>query len=222
MNSVGYGQAVHSDSDRRFWRRWVGGTTIGWVVGFVVGLNVASSSEPLLGTGPLQSVLAYSIFGGFVGLAVGVMQWRVLRRRISQSGAWVAASAAGPGIAGGAGYGLAVLILGYSEDLEDLVSPAAVLGWTLVTACGGAIAGLLQWRVLRSQIRTAGSWVAASTIGWGLSTAAMGTVVVASFRIAGDANPGLLWLLGAIVAAGIVLGVTTGAAIVRRLVEPSP
>ena len=221
MASVGYGPRMHSDSDRRFRRRWVGGTTIGWVVGFVVGLNVASSSEPLLGTGPLQSVLAYAVLGAFVGLVVGLMQWRVLRRRISQSGAWVTASVAGLGIAGGAGYGLAVLIFGYSRDLEDLANPAAIAGWALVTACGGAIAGLLQWRVLRSQVRQAGSWVAASTLGWGLSAAAMGTVAVASFRIAGDANPGLLWFLGAIVAAGIVLGVITGAAIARRLLEPS-
>ena len=221
MESLGYGPTMHSDSDRRFQRRWVGGTTIGWVVGFVVGLNVASSSDSLLGTGPLQSVLAYSVAGGFVGLLVGLMQWRVLRRRISQSGAWVVASAAGLGIAGGAGYGLAVLIFGYSRDLEDLASPAAIVGWTLVTACGGAIAGLLQWRVLRSQVRQAGSWVAASTIGWGLSTAAMGTVVVASFRIVGEANPGILWFLAAILAAGIVLGVITGAAIVRLLIEPS-
>jgi uncharacterized membrane protein YfcA len=131
------------------------------------------------------------------------------------------ASVAGLGIAGGAGYGLAVLIFGYSRDLEDLASPAAIVGWTLVAACGGAIAGLLQWRVLRSQVRQAGSWVAASTIGWGLSTAAMGTVAVASFRIVGDSNPGILWFLAAILAAGIVLGVITGAAIVRRLIEPS-
>jgi hypothetical protein len=132
------------------------------------------------------------------------------------------ASVAGLGIAGGVGYGLAVLVFGYSEDLEDIGSPAAVLAWTLVTACGGAIAGLLQRRVLRSQVRQAGSWVAASTLGWGLSTAAMGTVVVARFRIVGEANPGVLWFLGAIVAAGIVLGVITGASILRRLTEPSP
>ncbi len=213
---------MHSDSDRRFRRLWVGGTTAGWFAGFLVGLNVAGSLEPLVGTGPVQGVLAYSVFGVFVGLAVGLMQWRVLRKRVSGSGAWVTASAAGLGIAGGAGYGVAVLIFGYSEELEELGSLAAIVGWTLVTACGGAIAGLLQWRVLRSQVRRAGSWVAASAVGWGLSAAAMGTVVVASLRIVGDANPGLLWFLGAIVAGGIVLGVTTGAAMVRRLIEPNP
>lgn len=222
MDAIGYGQSMHSDSDRRFFRLWVGGTTIGWLAGFIVGLNVASSLEPLIGTGPVQGVLAYSVLGAFLGLAVGLIQWQVLRRRVSRSGAWVAASAAGLGIAGGAGYGLAVLIFGYSQDLEDLGSLAAIVGWTLVTASGGAIIGLLQRRVLRSQVRRAGSWVVASTVGWGLSTAAMGTVVVASFEIVGDPNPGPLRVLGALVAAGIVLGVTTGAAIVRRLNEPSP
>lgn len=219
--SVGYGASVQRDSDRRFRRLWVGGTTVGWFAGFIVGLNVASSLEPLLGMGPLQGVLAYFVFGAFLGLAVGLMQWRVLRRRVARSGTWATASAAGLGIAGSAGYGVAVLIFGYSEGLEDIGSVAAIVGWTLVSACGGAIAGLMQSRVLRSQARRTRSWVVPSTVGWGLSTAAMTTVVVAGLRIVGSPNPGALWLLASLVVAGIVLGVTTGAAMLRRLNELS-
>jgi hypothetical protein len=49
----------------------------------------------------------------------------------------------------------------------------------------------------------------------------MTTVIVAGLRIVGSPNPGALWLLASLVVAGIVLGVTTGAAMLRRLSEPS-
>jgi hypothetical protein len=47
------------------------------------------------------------------------------------------------GIAGGAGYGVAVLVFGYSEGLEDLGSAGAVVGWMLAAAFGGIATGLI-------------------------------------------------------------------------------
>jgi hypothetical protein len=74
-------------------------------------------------------VLAYFILGAILGATVGLAQWLVLRRRVSGTGWWVLASAAGIGLAGGVGYGIAVLMFGYSEGLEDLGSFPALLGW---------------------------------------------------------------------------------------------
>ncbi len=220
-------QASQSQDERAFWRRWVAASTVGWLVGFLAGFVLASSLEPVIGTGARQGVLGYFVLGAFLGSGVGLMQWLVLRKRIPVSGRWITASATGLAVAGGVGYGAAVLAFGFSEDLEGIGSIASLLSWTLVAGAGGALAGVLQWRVLRRQVRLAGRWVLASIAGWGLGMAVAAGVMVAGFQfmIATGAQPfGVVPLsfLGGLIAGGVVLGAITGTAMVRLFREPVP
>lgn len=218
-------QIDRSQIDRKFRRRWALASTVGWFVGFLVGFVAAGSLEPLVGFGPLQGLLAYFILGVCTGAGVGLMQWLVLRRRVFRSGWWILAGTVGVGVAGGAGYGAAVLAFGYSEGLEDLGSFAAVWGWTAAAALGGALTGILQWCVLRRHVRRAGWWLSASTLGWAVSMAVAGTIWLVGYQ--GVTEPpqilySALLLLGGLVAGGIVLGAVTGAALVWLLMQPVP
>jgi hypothetical protein len=204
---------IHSENSGttwRFWCRWIWGCFIGWFLGFFVGFVVAESLEGLMARGPAQSTLAYALLGIFVGTGVGLVQWRLLRQRLSNAALWVAASAFGMGIAGSVGYGAAVLVFGYSESLEDIDSTAAVLSWTMVAACGGLIVGLIQRQVLIGSREDLNRWVLASTLGWSLSFAAFGAT--GAMLITTDSISPVLgavaFFLG-LIAGGVILGAVT-------------
>jgi hypothetical protein len=80
---------------------------------------------------------------------IGVLQWAVLRRYLRQAGWWILASALG--WAAGWGIVIAIAPLGIGLLAEPLL---------------GAATGMLQWLVLRRQLRQAGWWIVVSTLGW--------------------------------------------------------
>jgi hypothetical protein len=169
--------------------------------GFTVGFFLTALIYLVLGAG---LDLAFSFFGIVLGIGVGVLQWLVLRRRVSGAGWWVLASAAG-------GYGIIQAgFLGFSQSLE---SYGLLLRWTGVVALGGAVTGTLQWLVLRGQVSRAGWWVLASTVGWGL----VGAVLGAFPWGVGDTDA-----LVALVVTAAVLGAVTGGALVWLLRQPVP
>jgi hypothetical protein len=128
-------------------------------------------------------------------IGVGVLQWLVLRRRVSRAGWWVLASAAG-------GYGIMQTgFTGYSETVR--MSYGSLLGWTGVVALAGAVTGTFQWLVLRGQVSRAGWWVLASIVGWGLGM----TAAIAFSRGIGASDFVALGVIGA------VLGAVTGGAL---------
>ncbi len=179
-----------------FWLQWVLASTVGLLLGFIVGFPLSFLAMDMLGERLGQS------FGGIVfGIGVGVLQWLVLRRRISRAGWWVLTSAAG-------GYGI-VQAMFLFEGYAGSLSFGELLSITGVAALGGAVTGTLQWLVLRGQVSRAGWWVLASTVGWGLMSmiAALGT-----------SWPGPMWLI----VAGAVLGAVTGGALVWLLRQPVP
>lgn len=196
-----------------FWWRWISGCLIGWFLGFLIGFVVAGSFGGVVTHGPVPSTIAYLGLGIAVGTGVGLMQWRLLRSRFSGGVSWVVTNGLGMGLAGGVGYGAAVLIFGYSEGLEDPLNAPAILGWTLVAACGGLIAGLLQRRILIRQVpaQKADHWVLASTLGWGLSFTAFGTIGAVGFRVIVPVMPGAgaLIFFAALIAGGLTLGLVT-------------
>ena len=71
-------------------------------------------------------------------------------------------------------------------------------------ALGGAVAGVLQWLVLREKVSLAGWWVLASCTGWGLAMATGLTTMVLFER------GGILGLALSPSLAGPVLGGVTG------------
>jgi hypothetical protein len=202
------------------WLRWALMTGVGWFVGFFGGFVIAGALEPIVGSGPIQSVVAYAWLGSCLGAGVGLMQWLVLRRSIAGTAAWIGASAVGMGLAGGAGYGVAVLLFGYSEELEDLSSATSVAGWMLAAAFGGIVTGVLQRRVLSPHLPNAGRWVAASAVTWALSIAALGSMGLLATYLAPEASPvGAGWFFAGLIAGGLVLGASSGG-VMARLSHP--
>lgn len=209
-----------------FWWRWISACLIGWFLGFFFGFVIAGSLESVMASGPLQSTLAYLVLGIFIGTGVGLMQWRLVRQRLSGIGLWVVASAAGMGMAGGLGYGAAVLIFGYSVELDELGTVTGALGWAVIAACGGVIAGLLQRRVLTRHGVEAGRWVLVSGLGWALSFAACGIISAVLFRIE-PITPvlGSVAFFVCLISGGAVLGAVTATTarefLGKRQVRPS-
>ncbi len=83
------------------------------------------------------------------GFMIGVLQWVVLRQRLTQTGWWVLASAAG--WAGGWAIAIAP------------VSPE--FGFLTGTVLGAAL-GTTQWLFLRRHFHRAGWWIVVSALGW--------------------------------------------------------
>ena len=114
--------------DWALWFQWIMATALGWITGLVL-----LTGLPLLAS----------------GIAIGILQWLVLQRRLNQPWRWPIASAAGWAV----GYLITVLII--PGELE--VFNGSVLGLA---------AGIAQWTVLRTELRWAGWWIVFSLIGW--------------------------------------------------------
>ena len=181
---------------------WVFLIAIGWYIGFMMGFAAGYAPIELIGQTPLGEGLASCVHAIVLGAVVGILQWVVLRQRFTGAGRWVWASIAGLAVAGGVGG--AVLVAGASPEMGSL---AAVVGYTMVVALGGAVTGMLQRPVLRGQVSRSGWWVLASTVGWGLSMAVLGAFEGA---FSGSA------------VSGVVLGAVTGGALVWLLRQPVP
>ena len=170
-----------------FWVQWILASVVALVIASVGGV-IGGSLVWLLG------ILIGWVFGIPV---VGIMQWLVLRRhvsRISMGAIWVLAYSVGLGFF----FGFAV---------SSNASEAPV--WTLGAALGGAIAGGMQWLVLR-RISRAGWWVLASSLAW-----AAGWGV--SFELFDVYDPFTIFILG-----GAVVAAITGAVLVWLLRQPVP
>ncbi|MFC2043041.1 hypothetical protein ACFLUA_02695 [Chloroflexota bacterium] len=111
--------------------------------------------------------------------------------------------------------GVAVVVVGANPDSESL---AAVVGYTMVVALGGAVTGMLQRPVLRGQVSRSGWWVLASTVGWGLGMAVFEIVQYAEGAFGIELFG---WLFG-LLFGGAVLGAVTGGALVWLLRQPIP
>jgi hypothetical protein len=114
--------------DWTLWLQWLAVTTLGWLLGAALLPELAL------------------VVAGFV---IGVLQWVVLRQRLSQTGWWVLASAVG--WAGGGAIAIA------------LVPPD--FGFLTGTVLG-AVGGAAQWLFLRRYFYRAGWWVPVSALGW--------------------------------------------------------
>jgi hypothetical protein len=182
-----------------FWLQWVVASTVGLYVGWVLSFVLLAFSGIALGLEYCDACDGLA-FGIGLGIGIGVLQWLVLRRRVSGAGWWVLASFAG-------GYGIMHAgFTGYSESLR--MSYVSLLGLTGVVALSGAVTGTLQWLILRGQVSRAGWWVLASTVGWGLAIALSRGVGASDFVAVG--------------VVGAVLGAVTGGALVWLLRQHVP
>ena len=99
-------------------------------------------------------------------------------------------------------------VYGYPDDL----GPHGALVWAAACVVGGAMAGLLQQRILRRQVRHSAWWVPASAAGWGL--------VVIGFGIVSKILGVRLQVVGEIASSGL-LGIVTGVTLIWLLRQPT-
>jgi hypothetical protein len=129
-------------------------------------------------------VMAGLVGGGFSGLC----QTLLLRRQLRRTNSWVMLTVIGWAL----GW---IIILGPGGLMEQskVGQPLALLALVI----GGAMAGLIQWLVLRLEVKRAGWWIPATALGWGL----------AFFPI--NFSEGFIALGGS----GAMIGISTGAAL---------
>ena len=135
----------------RLWFLWLLTGAIGWGWSMdpsLFGLGSAyeiGASRLMLTIPPFPSVA--------VGVVVvGVLHWLILRRYLDRAIRWVVANLAA------AVVGVLLLWLANLFDPDN--------GFVVAVVLHGTTAGLMQWLVLRQQLRQAGWWLLASTVGW--------------------------------------------------------
>ncbi len=201
---------------RSFWLRWVLVCIVGWFLGIFIGsylFNIIIYIE-IFRRNALGFILANSIGGAALGSVVGLMQWLILRRRFSWAGWWIFASTVGFAFAGGGGTGAKLAAIGGYREMGYW--SGLIVEWAIIMVLGGAVTGILQWLILRSQASRAGWWVLASTVGCGsmvLWEACFGC------KFWGE---GILPFLLLSVWSGAVLGMVTGGALVWLLRQSVP
>lgn len=184
---------MHSSGGWRFGTLWTMATAPGWAAGWAIGAAA----------GEVEGGVVSAFCGGSLS---GLLQWHLLRRRLSNASWWVAASVLGFGCGGL--VGLAVQSATAGAVKATVGAPTAV-----------ALATTMQWTYLRRQIPRSGWWFIAN-----IAALVAGSVVVLvasaviSAPVVGAAG-------GAILGAGI--GATTGTALwwllkVKRDSAPTP
>jgi hypothetical protein len=131
--------------DWRFWFQWILATTLGWLVGLFLLGEVG------------------------IGASIGVAQWLVLRREVTNAGWWILVSA----VAWLVGWELiaAGLFLAPGTDLISSLIVGALMGLVL---------GVGQWLLLRRWTYSASLWIPANLSAWSVAfTGILGGAIMA-------------------------------------------
>jgi hypothetical protein len=136
----------------------------------------------------ISPVLSTLIPGAASGAVVGFVQWMLLPHRLRPARIWLLASVCGGAIAWWAATSLftpiqhfTIVLLrgtfGLAIGRADILIAALVAG-SAVGYLGGAIAGSIQWLILRRVARWTIGWIIINAIGWS-SMWAVGALVLA-------------------------------------------
>jgi hypothetical protein len=211
------------------WRQWVLANAVGEGVGlggsFAVGAGLVSVlvAEPgpwiEVGTALLAVVLGTAL----EGVVVGYAQWRVLRRPLAglSRRSWIGATAVGAGVAWLLGMtpSTVMSLLGEAAGAgapAPSAQPPAVLLYLAAAGLGLALGPILasaQYVVLRRHVARAGWWMPANAAAWML---AMPLTFLGPSALAerGASVAGIAIALGAVIAAGVVVGAVHGLVLV--------
>ena len=172
--------------------RWTLATWLGWVVGIPILIGLAVMLDGL-GFQTIQFPV-----GVAMGLGVGLLQGRLVKRLGVPMGDWILSCA----------VGLTVPFAAYDVGTRFGYYPANALYFCV--ALGGLIVGTWQAYLLRPHLRVAGVWVVASVLGW--TAAAGGAALADALRQSGGIAglSGALAYLGVVMAGGVILGAITG------------
>jgi hypothetical protein len=197
------GMAV--DFDERKIARDPTGLWLGWALATMVGLVVGYLPAALI-IGEVDLGIARVLVPILAGVLIGLAQWLVLRRYLTESADWVF-NLTGSWVVG---YVIALLVV----DWLGRGFWSVLFSYILF----GVIVALFQWPVLRREVPQIGLWVIANVLGWTVGALASQLVIAALF----GENPASLpvtTLVNALVV-GLVAGVITGLALVRIVRQP--
>lgn len=131
----------------RLWFLWLIAGGYGWGTA----VEVTGLGEMSLQSSPPR-IMAGFLGVAFAGILVGALQWLILRKRLTGSGWWLVTNIGAAALFG-------AIFFGIGTGTTDL-------GWVAGIYIYGMVAGVLQWLVIKRQIKDAGWWVLASTVGW--------------------------------------------------------
>jgi serine/threonine-protein kinase len=187
---------------RRLWFWWMLAGLVGYGVGGPTGVALGNPG--------------WIIENGFMsislgGILTGVLQWLVLRRRLTPAGWWVPAWIMAAVVFG------AVVFGGLAIDTKVATDVAWIVGAGLFTP----LAAWLQWRlVLRRHLaRGAGWWVLAGLVSF-FAGGIGGALVAAPLGLAdkeGGLDAAVVWTVF-----GAVYGALTGAVLAKLSRRPAP
>ncbi len=222
----GFAPTTSRQSSMRFWASWVfanalaellglGASALLWIA-FFFGL------EERLGIA-ISAVVV--VVGSTIleGTAVGVLQWRVLRRALPQLRlkVWWGATAVGALVAWSLGMIPSTLMSMMDESATSTPPPemSDALMYTLAAAMGlvlGPILGLPQWWALRRHLKSAWLWLPANAVAWSWGMI-MIFAVVGLVPASGITATTVLIILGGLAMAGAVVGGIHGVVLVKLL-----
>jgi hypothetical protein len=140
-------------------------------------------------------LLTYALFAfiPLYGVATGYLQYLVLREKLAKTGWWILTSASV--------WFLAWLgfVIGYSPLAAVEMFPS--VGYTLIAgAILGALMGIAQWQILRTQVPHAGWWIPINMLSFGVAGAIFGNIsgpldILAVFIIPPIGTGVVLWWL---------------------------
>ncbi len=175
-----------------FWVYWVLATAVGFTVGAIGVTVVFRAVFPTTGyvspASPWAVGADLAVGLAAAGAAVGILQWLVLRRRVSHAGWWVFATAVSFPV------GLAV----YSVVLRTVHFGVGLgTALTVAPATAGATVGILQSLVLIPPVSRAVWWVLATALSSAVGLPATGTVgpPVGGLVVGMITGAVLVWLL---------------------------
>ncbi len=194
--------------------QWVFVTSLSWALGWAVALPLFPRILSRLSIANGSSETYYFlVIPATAGAIVGIGQWLYLRRHLDGSWRWVPAMLLAMTLSVMALVGTITRVLWGGErefalpGLSFFLGPPAVAG-----LFGGAIAGTIQWVLLRAQSGTGALHLLALVTGWAGALIVLGVAGLGTFMLAATGFNASPILLGAISGGlgGAVIGISSG------------
>ena len=186
-----------------FRTKWTLLTTLGLagglVAGVLLGMPVGQIANAMIATAFVTCV---------VGSVLGTMQAMGLRKMLRRPLWWVAATTVGIGIGLAAGVviveQIGILMTGNRLNVGHLSSLSRAVSFIAIGLVCGTFLGILQWLVLRIQMPQVKYWVPATAIALAVAFSGSSILVDLTGSRIFSAAGGLIFLLGAGAAFGVL------------------
>jgi hypothetical protein len=206
------------------WWQWIMANALGELVGlgatFAIGFGLFSGLSDIPGIGAaLLNAGMMTTTGVLEGSVVGSSQWMVLRKTIPSIGwrPWVIATIIGAVIAWFFGS-IPMTMMSLSQPTASTPASEPSQTMVLMLAAGmgliaGAILSVVQWRVLRKQVRKAWLWLPANALAWAVGMPIIFAAVDLA-QLADSIGGSVMVMAAGITLAGAVVGAIHGLALI--------